>query len=72
MLLIEYPFFHVRFLDGNERAAADDAAMRTIVDEINVKLAEREIEQQLKFVQFEWNEPIGEFLVLCNTFASIG
>lgn len=43
-----------------------------MVDEINVKLAEREIEQRLAFVHFEWDDTSAEFLVFCNTFAPIG
>lgn len=50
----------------------NEAAVRKIVTEINAKLMEREIEQQLKFVYFEWDEINSEFLVFCNTFAPIG
>lgn len=63
---------NILLLDGNQNAAADEAALRTMVTEINTKLAEREIEQRLIFVYYEWNEPIGEFLILCNTFSSVG
>lgn len=63
----------VVFADGDGgQAPADDAALRTLVNEINAQLAEREIDQRLNFVQFEWDKPIGEFLVLCNTFAALG
>lgn len=58
--------------DGDGQAAVDDAALRTLVNEINAKMASREIEQRLNFVQYEWDNPIGEFLVLCNTFAAPG
>lgn len=58
--------------DGDGQGAADDAALRALVNEINAKLASREIEQRLNFVQYEWDKPFGEFLVLCNTFAAPG
>lgn len=59
-------------LDGSERAAADEEALETIVNEINAQFSEREIEQRLNFVNFEFDESVGKFLVLCNTLATIG
>lgn len=59
-------------IDGNGQGPADEGALRTLVNEINAKLTSREVEQRLSFVQFEWDQPLGEFLVLCNTFAAVG
>lgn len=58
--------------DGDPNAAVDDKALRTMVEQINAKFAEHEIDQRLSFVSLQWDEPIGEFLVLCNTLASVG
>lgn len=50
----------------------NETTVRKIVDEINARLMEREIEQRLNFVHFEWDDIAAEFLVFCNTFASVG
>ncbi|XP_031625660.1 non-structural maintenance of chromosomes element 1 homolog [Contarinia nasturtii] len=58
---------------NDENAANDeDAAVRKMVDEINAKLIEREIDQRLNFVHYEWDDVCVEFLIFCNTFATIG
>lgn len=64
--------FIVIVADGDGQGAADDAALRTLVNEINAKMASREIEQRLNFVQYEWDKPVAEFLVHCSTFAAPG
>ncbi|XP_055315926.1 non-structural maintenance of chromosomes element 1 homolog [Sitodiplosis mosellana] len=57
---------------GDSEAEVNDAAVRKMVDEINAKLTEHEIEQRLSFVHYEWDDIACEFLVFCNTFATIG
>lgn len=52
------------------------AALRKIIAEINAKFNEKEVEQKLSMVYQEWGDPnhlqSEEFLVLCNTFATVG
>lgn len=57
---------------SESQETVNDAAVRKIVTEINAKLAEREIDQRLNFVHYEWDDTNVEFLVFCNTFAPIG
>lgn len=71
------PFIELFFADGTDgQTAADGAALRKMVDEINANFNEKEVEQQLSIVYLEWTdqniESANEFLVLCNTFASTG
>lgn len=68
-----FPLFSlITDVDGGQAPPADDAALRTLINEINAKLTSSGIDQRLNFVQFEWDRPLGEFLVLCNTFAAHG
>lgn len=50
----------------------NEDTVRAIVEEINDKFNEKEIEQRLAYVHFEWDEMVGDFLVLCNTLATVG
>lgn len=65
------------FTDGDDGDnAADATALHKIIDEINAKFTEHEVEQQLAIVYQEFGNQeadiSGEFLVLCSTFASVG